>query len=390
MTDKVPIISLEDPVVIQDIVIVSKALPRSPVPAGEFGDMRADEPSQAIRLFALIKNIVERTAFKHRLRHCDSQNQLKPDKKNHITRAITNEFFFYTKTPLSIKEFEHLQEKIFKLAQQQPENLYCILSSFAVKTPENTLMNVVVHLECGKKPKIQYIVKNYPSVLDPTYIEKSKDGSVALKNVNARTHDLSNYQMVIDNEKYSFSYDSIVECKTNGGEGFFVSINICQDYLLTVPAKQLGKKIEMMIAQLTQGTRSEPIPTRYSRVITSDVTSLLPEDNSQVTHADPIFSLTDCKPGVGKLKSYAIPVSFGVPAVIMPTNPAICEGLPVHLMKEVTKANQLLVQSSPSGIFTRDQNFPHLPRYQAGQSPQSLLLKSDPVSITEEVGKKRR
>ena len=50
----------------------------------------------------------------------------------YIARLSTNEFFFYTKEPLTLKEFEELQNKIAEKAKKLSPGVQLILASFGV------------------------------------------------------------------------------------------------------------------------------------------------------------------------------------------------------------------------------------------------------------------
>ena len=86
-----------------------------------------------------------------------------------MTRLSTNEFFFYTKEPLTLKEFEELQNEIAAKAETLSPGVQLILGSFAVKTDDDKVMNVTPHITCGSPPYFQFIVKNYTSPIDVRY-----------------------------------------------------------------------------------------------------------------------------------------------------------------------------------------------------------------------------
>ena len=98
-------------------------------------------------------------------------SKLDPD---YITRLSTNEFFFYTKEPLTLKEFEELQNKLVVKAKTLSPGVQLIFGSFAVATEENKVMNVTPHITCGESPQFQFIVKNHTSSIDVRY--KIPDG----------------------------------------------------------------------------------------------------------------------------------------------------------------------------------------------------------------------
>ncbi len=323
----------QTPVMIRDIVVTAHspvvAAYRSVPPTGEFGDSsllggyRAPEgektESVIKRLYAQIEGLTLSASKTHREDNCGGGDTIEIGKENNITRLITNEFFFYTKKPLSIQEFQQLQQKIADLAAKQPENLHLILASFAVITPKGEVMNVAAHVECGQPPKLNFIVKNNPSGIDPVYREETQPGQfVYRRNVSKAFSTISNLTVTVDAESRPFSFNNVFECKTAGGIPYLSCVDICLDHIVGV-AKQ----------NLLEMAAPYPAGTLCSHIVVSNYTELTSEHclSSSVTHADPVRSHINCKK-MAEIQSQTSseqdmlkPQIFGTPARTIVTAP---------------------------------------------------------------------
>src|SRR5690349_2270353 len=114
--------------IIQDNIVVSPPTKDGKFSKGQFENQEVEEPrtisSYVYSLFWSIKTPLDRLVdhiqdiiMPIAARHKELGN------KNTISRIITNEFLFYTKAPLSISEFEYVQQKVFNLAKELPDNL---------------------------------------------------------------------------------------------------------------------------------------------------------------------------------------------------------------------------------------------------------------------------
>jgi len=221
----------QDSPAIQDIVIASKLNKEGKTATGEFGHPEnhggkpadPNEKPEAVieRLSNAIIDLANDAAAQHRASFCQNgTNTLRDDAKNRMTRMTTNEFFFYTQKPLTIEQFQALMKDVGEMAASQPENLHLVLGSFAVRTPDNKVMNVVPHIECGPTPKINLIVKNHPSVIDPKYQEP----------YISKVDNISGLKIQINGNDVPFSFNNVLECKTAGGTPFYSCVDICADH----------------------------------------------------------------------------------------------------------------------------------------------------------------
>lgn len=226
--------------------------------------------------------------------------EIDPD---YITRLSTNEFFFYTQEPLTLKEFEQLQNRLTHEAKKYSPGVQLILGSFAVKTDDNQVMNVVPYITCGQPPQFNFIVKNNTSGNDVRYnIPDGTGNTTLLKPCDIHTHDPAKPlpSIQVDGVKQDFTFNNIVPCKTRGGTTFLTAVDICLDHNLGVAQKHFAN-----------------VPNRHniplSQVIISNWTYVqndrcLVENPTQV---DPYNSPTVCKQNTKQTRVSEEPPAFG-------------------------------------------------------------------------------
>lgn len=378
MFDKRPIIS-SSPVIIQDIVVASTIHhSKQGAFSGEFGNDHADQRTLQIRLFKLIKDIIERVVYKHKQRTHDKENRVKTDKLNNITRVITNEFLFYSNHPLTLTEFASLQEKILNLAKKQPKNVHLMFATFAVKNSNDKIMNVAAYIECGEDPQIQFIVKNYPCAIDPVYSQIKNGEKIPLYNVHKDQDPLKD-AITIGGKRYAFTYDPIVESKTLGGEPFFSGFDIGNDHLKGVAKTAFEQRISNSVVQLNKGERSQLIPTQCSQGLVSSGIKIEQRNTfGNVTHADPLYSTHECKSGVSRLKIYSMPTSFGSSITVIPTTPVCCDELPSNELKVVNEVNQKWIEVNGNDPLQKNQSILF------AKSASNTVSRIDPKSWVKE------
>jgi hypothetical protein len=356
-------------VTIQDVVVAANRDTSDQsfgaIPTGEYGRPERlggrvveETPEERInRIYEHIKGLVTEAGALHRKSYCDSAGQLRAENADKITRLVTNEFHFYVQDPLLQAEFEVLQQKIADLAKTQPENLHLVLGSFNVRAPNDTVMNITPHIECGPQPKINFIVKNYAALLDPRFREtRSEDGEIKplhlvqikeiieseritwLKSLNLLAavevgrEELAAYPgILIDGKNHPFSFNNVISCNTAGGAGFYSCIDVCYDHDIGVAKKNIHELLAKRVNNVSQSSALSPEPLLFSHVLTSCGVAPQPENTlGTLTHADPGFSLTDSKPGVAVQYKKDIGAEiFGTPATMIVTEPAACD----HLLK---------------------------------------------------------
>lgn len=253
------------------------------------------------RLNHTILNLMEEAKATH---EADNQKYHDPDR---ITRLSTNEFFFYTKAPLTIKEFEQIQNKIAEKAKTISSGVQLILGSFAVKTDAGEVMNVVPHIVCGNPPHVHLIVKNHTSSIDVRYKESDGFGNLdTLPVLDSETYNpsLSMPQIIIDGKSIHFTFNNIVPCKTTGGSPFLTVVDICLDHHYG-----LGKKNYNALLEKKPQLSTQPV----SHVIVSNWIALSKKNciGTAVMHVDPRFSPLACKQKITQHRSASSKKEFG-------------------------------------------------------------------------------
>ncbi|OEH46989.1 hypothetical protein lpari_02037 [Legionella parisiensis] len=150
---------------------------------------------------------------------------------DYITRLSTNEFFFYTEEPLTLKEFEELQNNIAEKAKNLSPGVQLILGSFAVITDNGRVMNVTPHITCGNPPDFHFLVKNYSSFIDVRYKRSDWEGGTkSLPVLDVRNAPKTMPQIVVNGTARELTFNNIVPCKTPGGTPFLTAVDICLDH----------------------------------------------------------------------------------------------------------------------------------------------------------------
>lgn len=328
---------------------------------GEHNNQKADENTQLDRLYALIQNIIKKGEKVHLQTNYQSPQKIglfsttdsssltiKKECLNNITLLVTNEFMFYTKRRLEPHEFALLFEKIFDLAQKQPENFHLVLSSFAVRSLNNKTMNVVAFVECGKTPKLHFFVKNYDSTIDPLYYHQTAGGKARTEfdNIDISYDSEKKFPKIkIHGKKYKFSYNNVFEVMTLGGLKKFVAIDVCLDHIKMV-AKQ---NCTVLVKKSCAGSKNL-IPTQITHVVTSNQVQLSEGSKlaNHMIYADPKNTLFYLKKN-NLLLSHKVIKSerfFGTPESQMYIMPLMqCSPLPPELFTPVKNHNDHIMAS---------------------------------------------
>lgn len=244
-----------------------------------------------------------------------------------VTRLSTNEFFFYTKEPLTLAEFQELLESIVNHAKTRPTALQCILGSFAVKTEDNKLMNVTPYLTCGDHADVHLIVKNHTAEEDVRYkvknpLVKSSEtkelsdeteeldagklsGTVAtLAFFDCLTHVISPMPSIMINGKPKiFDFNTIVQCKTPDGSCYLTAIEICYDHFHRVAFNNY-----LTLRARDVSIKAQPI----SHLVISNSIELIDKAclGDKVMHVDPEHSRRGCKDKVSQEQGANLRLEF--------------------------------------------------------------------------------
>ncbi|CEG57277.1 hypothetical protein [Legionella fallonii] len=360
---------IQDKAVVADTITYSpigeafrpgKPIPTHPMTTVERRDMVA-------RLERTISDLmIEATKTYQANCYKPNTNEVDPD---YISRLSTNEFFFYAKEPLTLKEFEELQNKIAEQAKKQPVGVQLILGSFAVKTYDNKVMNVTPHITCGQSPNFNFIVKNNTSSIDVRYKIPNGQGNNTLLEVFDRNHYnpiIPMPQIMVNGYSRELTFNNIVPCRTPGGTQFLTAVDICLDHTLGV-AKQNLEALAIRFPDIWK----QPI----SHVVVSNWVDL---EKSQcigtvVMHVDPTCSPIKCKEGIaqnvvsrGKLEFGDDPITIYEidKCLILAKEDEANKDLLINELQKGTSADwQIILSSLPHVPGILNQNFP-TPFYQ--------------------------
>lgn len=336
---------MDSTVTIQDIIVTE---PKTGYYSafGEYNNATADIATQTDRLFQHITNLSELAAQKHRVDYCDEQGELRADKKNNITRLVTNEFLFYTRKPLTLEEFNELRSKIEKLAEGYPDNLHLALSSFSIKTPDNQLINMVLHVECGKQPQIHTFAKNFGSPVDPIYGEFDEKGQMTTKYSyvdhfrNPTTYETIHQQdvprLILGNGKeMAVSHENVFEISTAGKGKYYLCMDVCLDYKNATAQKSLTQTLEKNANNADENLHA----IQSSHLVTAYPIGPHPDNNvGDVTIADPFSPM---KMGANFIGTYTLnPGAFGSALNVTYTTAQPCSLLPVRQMRLADKQTE--------------------------------------------------
>lgn len=252
---------------------------------GEFAEETSESQTLVLeRIIAQIKLFAEQAASVHHVSTVLDDGSIQPGKENHVTRLLTNEFFFYTKIPLNLSEFQQLLMQIVPIAKAQSANIHWVLGSFAVLTPRNAVMNVVVYIQCGSQFELNLIVKNFSSAVDPCYIQEVDGEIKVLPHAVKALHfnDVQNASITLFERQYFFSHHNIILCQTSGGAFFYAVVEICADHLN-------GLGIENMLALLRAEIDAgrTVIPHCVHSVVSNTVLTQRVYSIGTVTYVDP-------------------------------------------------------------------------------------------------------
>lgn len=324
----------DSPVCIRDVFIFPDNN-RTDVTFGEFEELSVNQYNQLQRIFKLISYLIAETQVLHMQDNCmfaSGSIQERSDRLNHITRALTPEFFFFSKKPLTLTEFEKLLNQICALIINCSDNLVLGLGTFAVRTPKNKMMNVFVHIECGEVPSFHCVAKRKLSSSDPLYTENFY-GAVQTLEYVTEIENLEDCKLIINQEEVWITFNSAFSCMASGGGSYYFLVDICLDHKYANAQLSLGQNLQWMLEDDLEGNSF----IQCSHIICSNTLSMHPENviGSVFTQIDPYLSQKSCST-LKLLETIPIPV-FGTPFVIMKSEPLYCSLMPARFMSLINQ-----------------------------------------------------
>jgi hypothetical protein len=255
------------PILIKDIIIIQ---PYDPYISGEITNISSrDYVERIIGQIALLAEL----AYENHKSMCMDNGELVPQFGNNITRLITDEFSFYPKAPLTIKEYTDLLHAVYAIAEKLPLNIHLILASFPVLDAEQQLHNITLHVVSGKQPILHHHSKTRVSPVDITYGHKKfAQSTLAAPSQMARVN-LS--------QELVFSPGTIVIAHTADGAEFITNVEVCLEHQFHTGIFCLNK--EMLSAK----NAHKIMPMQYSHVLTSRTIDIEPDPHHvRITQAD--------------------------------------------------------------------------------------------------------
>ncbi len=236
--------------------------------AHSFGEARLEELKEGDRLVRMvehIRQIAKIASDAHEKRYL-SEEKIRDESKNKITRILLNEFSLFTKeTPLTETEMHRLISEIESIATTLHENVHLVLGTISVGTSKNDLYNQAIYVQGGTIPQITVIAKSNPKDSDQSYKGFNSPTSQPVTNKPHKT--VTHFISPAAVEESSVHYNPIIKCKTEGGAAFNVAISICYDYVKKVAKKSLLQEFNF----ITEGRdQAGYIPIQRDHLIISN------------------------------------------------------------------------------------------------------------------------
>jgi hypothetical protein len=320
------------PILVRELIVKQET-------SGRYGEAREKEPrpNSVERLIAHIQDLANIANAYHQQSYCettgDGHYSLKAIHSNSITRISLQEFSLYTKTPLSLAEFEKIIEAIRMIASRMHNNVHLLLSSFNLVTKDGTILNLTLYVECNQEPIIRPITKASASKVDIHVGEKTLF-SQQESNDKQWTH-ASSFSGATTGE--NVSNDSVFEVCTAGGAHFTLAIDVCLDHFHHHSMLLLKSRLKNLDSD------NIFLSAHADHVVTSNSISLI--DQAQITpvtlHVDPNYSSASIELDNTELNSEALQ-ALGMselavtvaPGVLTVKNPQFGAACTVKVYKE--------------------------------------------------------
>lgn len=239
---------------------------------GEYNQRKTkDEYDHVVeRLFDHIELLANIANIYHQQYYCqlsaDGESYvLRPQCRNKITRLALSEFSLFAHRPLTLKEFSALAEAVHKMAANLHPNVHLLLSTMAVITEDNTILNMSLHVQCGKDAKVTPFCKGSPFEGDIIYY------GTAFKNPAATEY--------IANMSAHVSNNTVLHVKTEGGAEFVQAVDVCLDHVDR-------RSSELLHAAISRDAAHDHslVPDQIDHLITSNSVYL----RQQITSEPPV------------------------------------------------------------------------------------------------------
>jgi hypothetical protein len=203
---------------------------------------------------------------------------------NSITRISLSEFSLYTNhSPLSLKCFSLLINKIEAMAKASHENLHILLSTVPVKIQNNEFVNYAIYVQCGPFPVINTFAKTCIALEDITYKNLNIFDRADVSN-RSKSNESIMASLPLSHNDSAISQQPMIKARTVGGAEFLVLIDICLEH----KARRAKKIFCHALQSSLHGRSSDYISTQVNHVITSNSINFTRKSmiTLAVTHAD--------------------------------------------------------------------------------------------------------
>lgn len=219
--------------------------------------------SPLIRLIDHIESLAHIANEYHQKYYCDKKKDnsyaIKADCSNKITRILLNEFSLYTAQPLSMHDYSLLLDAVHTIASNQQQNVHLLLSSIAVITDDNKILNMSLYVQCGKEPKIETVCKTLTTNVDVTYKATTnftqQDGTAGVPK-----------HFIATEQGKTISGNTVFPVKTAGGAEYMQAVDVCVAHT----AAQSKKFVEQLFAS----DEAKLIPNQVDHIVTSNSVEL--------------------------------------------------------------------------------------------------------------------
>lgn len=129
--------------------------------------------SDAERLLDHVQMLASIANLYHQKYYCEEKTKgiftIKNDCRYKVTRILLPEFSLYTKKPLTLPEFKEFVAAVVAMAEKQHANVHLVLSSIAVLSEDNEVINTALYVQCGPDAKVEVMSKATAAYNDTKY-----------------------------------------------------------------------------------------------------------------------------------------------------------------------------------------------------------------------------
>lgn len=268
---------INQPIVIRDIFIYPLAHQHSFGESTISHDNIYSQYPLISRLIDHIDSLAKIGNEYHQQYNCNEEKigafRLKKECLNKVTRVLLNEFSLYTEKPLSLNSFSLLMRAVYKIAQQQQDNVHLLLSSFSVVTGDQKLLNMSAYVQCGEEPRIETFCKSHASHVDIQY------KNTVLFEQKACVRGPTTMSPYVCSEKdILISNNTVFSVRTKGGAEYLQAIDICLDHFAEHSKSLLKQLIHCPVSASTN-----IIPNCIDHILTSN--SILPKEDAKLSES---------------------------------------------------------------------------------------------------------